>query len=215
MTNRELISRVRNTVKEHSVDSVLTNKHIYNMLLTNASLLIKREADKKSIYMMSNIWQSLCLEMIPVSSITCTCIKFPTLCTIYRSKVKLPKFFELVSGFLYKSITSIDNSTSFTLTTPYQYEVKKKVKYNKEKYAFIEDGYLYTPNAEFPLVKIVGFFTELVKDCTSESKNCSNLGATFPCPDYLIQPVVDLTLRELGGFKQIPFDHIENKNTTS
>jgi len=215
MTNRELIGRVRNTIKEHSVDSVLTNKHVFNILLTNASLLIKREADKKSIYMMSNIWQSVCVEMIPVSSVTCTCIKFPHICTIYRSKEKLPKFFELASGFLYKSISSIDNHTSITLTTPYQYQVKSKVKFNKEKYAFLENGYLYTPNATYPFVKIVAFFNELVKDCSSPTKECSNLNATFPCPDYLIQPVVDLTLRELGAFKQIPFDHITNKSTTS
>jgi hypothetical protein len=214
MTNREIISRVRNTVKEHNVDSVLTYKHVYNILITNTSLLIKREADKKSIYMMSNIWQSACVEMIPVSSVTCTCIKFPFVCTIYRSKLKLPKFFETSSGFLAKSVTTLDNSIDITLTTPYQYEVKKKVKYNKEKYGFIEDGYLYTPNAEYPWIKIVGFFTEPPQSC-GETKVCSNLNAIFPCPDYLIQPVVDMTLRELGMFKQVQFDHVENKNTIS
>lgn len=216
MTNRELIGRVRSTIKEHNADSVLYNKHIYNLLLTNSALLIKREADKKSIYMMSNIWKTVCVEMIPVNPIVCKCVKLPIDCTIYRSKEKLPPFFETNFGPLYKSITTIDNSINIDLTTPYQYNLKVKIKYNKAKYAFIEDGYLYTPNSSYPWLKIVGLFKEEGNNC-DESKvvKCSKLDQEFPCPDYLLQPVIEMTLKELGYFKQINYDHVENKNTLS
>lgn len=213
MTNREIISRVRNTLKEHNADSVLTVKHAFNILITNASLLIKREADKKNIFMMDNLFQPACIEMIEVPTITCTCVKLPAGCTLYRSKERLPKFFELSSGFLYKSITSLDHSIKIILTTPYQYNLKSKVKFNHEKYAFIEDGYLYTPNSTYPWIKIVGMFIEPPKSC-EKKELCSKLDAIFPCPDYLIQSVVDMTLKELGVFKQIVYDNSEGKNTT-
>ena len=129
MTIREVIGRTRNSIKEHNADSVLTNKHIYNILLSNALLLIQREADKKSLFKISSIWQSTCIKMIPVSSVTCSCISFPKICTIFRSEEKVPRFFETAAGFLYKSISSIDSSENIVLTTPYQYNLKRKIKF--------------------------------------------------------------------------------------
>lgn len=226
MTNREIISRVRNSLKEQRIDTIMTNKHIYNVLYSAASLIIKREADaKRSVYALSNIWSTYCVEMIEVDAITCP-VKFPINCKIFRSRDKLPGFLETSSGFLYKSIASLDGSQSFSLTTPYQIEVKSKIKHNKTLYAFIEDGYLFTPNNSFPYLKILAYFLKPVdsncKDCgttnSNGTKNCSNLTMMdkgFPCPDYLCEPVIKSAIQELGYTKGIPFDQIENKNESN
>jgi hypothetical protein len=216
MTNREIVSRVRNSIKEHRIDSVLTNKHIYNILYSNSALLIKREADaKKSVYSLSNIWSSYCVKLEEVSSITCD-VPFSSDCTILRSVEKLPEFVETSTGFLYKSITTLDGSKQYSLTTPYQYSIKSKIKYNKSLYVFIEDGYLYVPNSKFKFLKILAYFKKPqnsnCKDCV---KKCSSLDNDFPCPDYLIQAVIEMSMKEFGFFKGTPYDQITNKNESN
>lgn len=210
MNNREIIGRVRNTLKEHSIDSVLSNKHIYNVLRTATTFLVKRDADSKNtIYNQSGLWSTICIDMIPVSAIDCiSCFDLPVDCEIYRSKTKLPGYIETAYGVLYKSLTSVDRSEDITITTPYSYKLKKNLKYNKNKYAFIENDYLYTPNVEFPSLRFTGYLEKVPKD----KEHCTIMSQTFACPQYLIDAVVKLAVQELLQYKQLPYDNIENKD---
>ena len=55
MKIREIISRVRNSLKEHKSDSVFFNKHIYSVLKSHTAFLLKRESEKlKNIRMNGN-----------------------------------------------------------------------------------------------------------------------------------------------------------------
>jgi hypothetical protein len=166
--------------------------------------------------MLSELWHSTCVEMKEVPAITCTCLTLPVGCTLYRSKEKLPEFVEDSYGFINKSVTSVDGSEDLQGITPYNYQTKRKLKWNKTKYFFIEDRYLYTPNATYPVIKVVGWFKKKPKEsCDTLIKtNCSMLEQTFPCPEYLLSYIIQASLQELGMFKQITYDHIEDKNTT-
>ncbi len=227
MKVREVISRVRNSLKEHNADSVFFNKHIYSILKSHTAFLLKRESErlKNNIYLSSNIWTPICVEMEPVSAILCDCINLPIDCTIYRSKQKLPVMLEVGYSFFYKSISTADHSEFFNLVSPNGFKQRtstKYAKYSKDSLAFIENGYLYTPDKEYALLRILGWFenTTGFKDCNAkpeDEKNstagCSLLDTEFKCPEHLISPAIQMTLEELLRTKQLPYDNIANGNS--
>jgi len=218
-TKAEVISRLRNGLNEVTGDSRYSNRYLWNVFLTASKDLIKQDADKGRIYSQANIWESICIKMEPVPSVLCNCISLPTDCTVYRSKEKLPKIIESTDGFIYRFISTPDLSKSFTLTSPFSYSVKKEIKYNKEKYAFIHDGYIFTPDHTYPQLIISGIFegnTSSFKcDNTSTSTgSCySALNQSISLNDYLIRTAITMSLQELIGTKQIPKDELTNNNT--
>ena len=216
MIYRELISRIRNTLKEVSKDSILTNKHIYNILRTSSIFLIKREADTKNfIYFASDLWSTTCINMIQVPSTEC--LDIPTECTLWRSEHKLPPYVESSTGLIYKSISSVDNSIGYLLSTPYIIGLKSKLKYNKTRYVWIENNYLYSYNAH-PILKVIAFFErDIFSNNTfglnqAKVKLCSRMDETVKIPSWLVDAVVKLTIQELQLFKQLPVDVLDNKN---
>jgi hypothetical protein len=206
LTNKEVIYRVRNSIKEFNKDSLLTNKAIYTVLKTVTSFLLNRESNKSKIFLQSDLWQPYCVEMIKVSSTEC--LDIPSDCLVWRSKNKLPKLLELDSGIFFSSISSMDGSTSFYYATASTAYSKSKLKYNKNKYVWVENGYLYSLSA-YPMIKIVGYFENNL------NSGCSRLDDYFRCPLYLSDAVIKMTLQEFGLFKQIPEDVVQNKNTNN
>lgn len=219
ITRAEIISRLRNGLNEVTGDSRYSNRYLWNVFLTASKDLIKQDADRARIYSQANIWDTICLKMEPVSSVLCDCISFPGECTVYRSKLKLPKFVESTDGFIYRFIATPDLSKTFSLVSPYKYSVKKGIKYNKEKYAFIHNGYIFTPDHTYPQVLISGIFegdTSEYKcnDQDSTTGHCYHaLNQNISLNDYLIRTAITMSLQELMGTKQIPKDELTNNNT--
>lgn len=212
MTIREVVSRVRTSLKEHTGDTRLTNRQIYAALRSASFVLIKREVTGSGMNQLSNIYRTCCIEMEEVSSIECN-IKLNNPCKIFRSKEKIPTMIESSSGSVYKTITTADRSLDFTLVTNYEYNIKSKVRYNITKYVFIEDGYLYSPGSSYPILRITGLFESECISCNTAQIPCkSKLDEIFPCPDYLIEPVVQMALPELLRYKQIQYDEVSNKS---
>ena len=206
MTIREVISNVVTGLKEINADSILFNKYVYSVLFRKALFLIKRDSDqKRNLFSQAGIWSTLNIDMIEVDAIECDCIPFPTGLKIMRSKDPLPSIIETSYGFLFQSISTPDNSISLRLTTASQHVVRSKIKYNPIKYVFIENDYLWAPNATYPCIKISGMFNAL-------TTGCSRMDNIFPCPQYLIDPCVSLAIQEISIGKQIPYDNIENKD---
>jgi hypothetical protein len=208
MTIRELVA-IKNIIKENKKDSLVTNKQIYNYAKSARNTLLSRQGNKKTLYSQNNLWTTVCVDMIPVNSITCN-FPYSSCDTIYRSKDRL-NFIESDLGFNYKQATSIDlkSDTEFTITNWFGYKQKSKIKFNKTKYLFIEDGYLYSPEP-IQIIKIIGLF-ELCNSC-GDSK-CSYLDMKFAVPDSLEQAVKDIVLQRFGIVKQLPEDVVNNKNT--
>ncbi len=222
MNRKELISRLRNTIKEVHGDSEYSNRYLWHILTTCSKQLIKQDADKGKIFKQSSIWETICIKMEPVSSLICNCTSLPYDCIVYRSVEKLPEFFEYSNGIVYRFIATPDLSQQFTLVSPYQYQVKSKIKFNKRKYAFIHDGYLYTPADKYPYLAMSSLFNEDVakfkceeEDTDENNSNggCNNiLDLTVPLPDYLKDACIKMALQELGMSKQIMSDQHPNAN---
>jgi len=218
-TRAEIISRLRNGLNEVTGDSRFSNRYLWNVFMTASRDLIKQDADRGRIYSQANMWDTICIKMQPVSSSLCDCISFPSECTVYRSKEKLPKFIESTDGFIYRFIGTPDLSKTFTLVSPFQYSVKREIKYNKEKYTFLHNGYIYTPDHTYPQILISGIFegdTNKFKCDGSEDTvgHCyHSLAQNISLNDYLVRTAIGLSLQELMGSKQSPKDELTNDNT--
>lgn len=220
LTRAEIISRLRNGLNEVTGDSRYSNRYLWNVFLTASKELIKQDADRGRIYSQANIWDNICIKMEPVSSVLCNCISLPGDCTVYRSKEQMPKFIESTDGFIYRFIATPDLSKSFTLVSPYGYSVKRNIKFNREKYAFIHDGYIYTPDHTYPQLIISGMFEGDTGEfkCDGSDNNTTGhcyhaLSQNISLNDYLIRAGISMALQELMGTKQIPKDELTNNNT--
>lgn len=224
MKRKDIISRLRNALKEVHADSEYSNRYLWNIILTNAKTLIKEDAVKGQTFKQDSIWESICVEMEPVSSLICNCKFLKYDCQVFRSKTKIPEFFESSDGIIYRFIATPDLSQELTIISPYQYSIKSKIKYNREKYAFIHDGYLYTPSLEYPLYSLSALFIEDVScmkcedsyadpNLDSDIIPCADkLEINLPLPDYLETTCIKMSLEELGFSKQTPSDQIPNAN---
>lgn len=217
-TRSEVISRLRNSIKEVTSDSKFTNRYLWNVFWTKAQLLLQRESDRARLYNQSDVWQTICVKMDKVSPLLCDCLQLPMDCVVYRSRFKIPKIIEGTFGKLYRFISSADLSNFIILVTPYQYSLKQ-TKYSKEKYAFIHDGYLWAPNTKWSHLIISAIFGEEINnefkcDCDeSTTDNCSSLlYLNAGLPEWLIDPAITMALQELGVPKQIPSDNLPNTN---
>jgi hypothetical protein len=223
MNRLEIISRLRNSIKEVHADSEYSNRYLWNTVLSSAKRLIKEDADRGRIFRQSTVWDTICVEMEEVSSVYCNCFCLPYNSTVYRSKRKLPEFVEASNGLIYRFIATPDLSKEFTLVSPYQFALKSKIKYNREKYAFIHDGYLYTPNSSYPLLSVSSLFLDDISDFKCDQNgpvgdgdaavSCPTvLDLSVPLPDYMEEACIKMALQELGFSKQIASDQHPNAN---
>lgn len=220
-TRGTIVSRLRSTLKEVNSDTPYSNRGLWHTFFTVSRMLVKEDADKGKIYSQSNPWESVCLEMEPVNSIYCDCVFLPYNCTVYRSKRKLPALSESSSGFIYRFISTPDMSQNFTLVSAPMFNIKSNIKYNKDRYAFIHDGYLYTPKHTFPTLIISGIFDEDTSDydCRKYNDNedsstsCNSaLNKTVNLNDYLIDRAIKMALAEIAPLSQKPTDELPNNN---
>jgi len=209
----EAISRVRNVLKAVKEDPFMTDRFIYSIILKHAKALIKREANMANIFKYTSLFKEIpCLELIEVDKIDACCSGIRTGCTFKRSKYKLPGFYQLDMGPVIKSVTSLDYSQDLVRTQPELYTTLTKAssfKYNKQKYYWIINDYLYLPNADWDAVRITAMFDEDVSSelCGKEENNCViEQERDLNIPEHLFTEIEQLTLTEILTAGQIPSD---------
>lgn len=214
----DIVSRLRNVVKATNEDAFLTDRFIYSLVLKYAHLFIKRDKQIQSVLAYSALIQSIpCLELIEVDKVSDRCcVGIKSNCTIMRSKERIPDIIESTNGPLFRSISSLDNSTEFTLTTPTTYISSSKTttfKYNTTKYYWYVDGYLYFPNVNFEYVKVEGLFEKDLSDvfCAIEKKCLKRQDEKTFIPDYLLAEIESSVIKELALRLQVPEETADNK----
>jgi hypothetical protein len=214
----DIVSRLRNIIKATNEDAFLTDRFIYSLVLKYAHLFIKRDKQIQSVLAYSALIQSIpCLELIEVDKVSDRCCAgIKSNCTIMRSKERIPDIIESTNGPLFRSISSLDNSTEFTLTTPTTYISSSKTttfKYNTTKYYWYVDGYLYFPNVNFEYVKVEGLFEKDLSDvfCAIEKKCLKRQDEKTFIPDYLLAEIESSVIKELALRLQVPEETADNK----
>jgi hypothetical protein len=216
ITIGESISRVRNVLKAVKEDPFLTDRFIYSVIIKYAKMLIRRQDNESKIMRFQSLFDVLpCVELIEVSKIEACCTGVKTNCKIMRTKDKLPQLLEGAYGPLFRSVTSIDGSIEMFKTYPATYTAMSHTtnfKYNKTKYFWYLNGYLYFPNIEWEAVRVEGLWDEDVSKYTCEVEVCTpRQDQSLRIPEYLFGEIEQMALKEILTAGQIPTDGPDDK----
>ena len=218
ITIGDAVSRVRNQIKAVKQDAFLTDRFIHSLLLKHAKWLMKREDSKNKLLSFSSAIQSIDdVELIEVDKIEACCTGLQAGCLIKRTKRKLPVFMQGYIGPLIRSITSVDGSQELQPTLPSSYlNIIKSTtfKYNKAKYYWYINDYLYFPNLDWDSVRIEGIFEDDICTFTCVDDCCTpRIYQSFNVPDYLHAEMEAAVLKDLVMMFQLPTDTTGDKQS--
>jgi hypothetical protein len=209
----EAVSRVRNVLKGVKEDPFLTDRTIYYSILKYAKALIKREDNQFRLMRMSSIFQVLpYIELIDVDKVEAGCIGVYSGCYFKRSKEKVPSILNGMFGPVIRTVSSIDGTIELFRTEPGTWVSMTKTttfKYNKNRYFWYLDGYLYFPNIDWDAIRMEAIFEGTVDTCTSDDcliKQDQNM----TIPEYLFAEVEQFAIKELTTMMQVPQDNADD-----
>lgn len=205
----ETVSRVRNLVKGVKEDAFLTDRLLYSLILKYAKLFIRRQDTENKIMRFQSLFEPLpCVELVEVDKVEACCADIKTNCTIMRTKDKLPVVLEGAYGPLFRTISSIDGSQQCFKTYPTTYTSMTKsstFRYNKNKYYWYLNGYLYFPNITWEAVRIEGLWDESIAMYTCDGDQCApRQDDQTHFPEYLFAEIEQSVLKDLGFLLQAP-----------
>lgn len=213
----EVISRIRNQLKAVKQDPFLTDRYIYSLISKHAHWLMKREDSKNKLMRFSSVMQSLNnIELIEVDKVEACCTGIVSDCTIKRTKDKVPTFMQGYYGPLIRSVASLDGSELVKSTNPSIYVSMSNTtsfKYNKTKYYWYLNDYLYFPNLDWDAVKIEGIFEDDITryNCDPCDDCLPRQEQLFNVPDYLHGEIESNVIKDFGLTIQLPGDTTSDK----
>jgi len=213
----ETVSRIRNQLKAVKQDAFLTDRYIFSLIRKHAYWLMKREDSKSKLMRFSSVIQTIgYIELIDIDVVEACCAGIKSSCTIKRTKDKVPTFMQGYYGPLIRAITSIDGSEIMQPTTPSTYvsaSASTKFKYNKTKYYWYLNDYLYFPNLDWDAIKIEGIFEDDITKLNCDTiDNCvPRQEQLFNVPDYLHGEIESNVIKDFGITLQIPSDLTPDK----
>ena len=208
----ESISRIRNLVKAAKQDAYMTDRFIYSLIVKYAKLYIKRQDNLNIRLKFASLFRTLpCVQLVETNKIEACCGSLPDSCKIMRTKEKIPLPFEGSYGPFIRTVASIDGSTEVYRTQPAAYVSMSKTtvfKYNKQKYYWYMNGYLYLPNVEWDAIMLEGIFQDDISifTCSVEDVCTIRQNEILPIPDDLFAEVEKQVLQDLALEIQVPVD---------
>ena len=125
---------------------------------------MRRQDFANKLMKFNAVWKALpYVELIEVDKVEAQCTGIESGYTIKRTKEKLPDMIEGYWGPLIRTISSIDGSIEAQGTQPGTYTSITKTtsfRYNKRKYWWYLNGYLYLPNVDWDAIKVEGVFDD-------------------------------------------------------
>ena len=213
----EVVSRVRESIKAEVQDSFVTDRYLYSLILKNAQLYMRRQDNSNKLMKFSSVWQALpFVELIEVDKVEAECSGIQSGCTIKRTKEKLPVFMEGYWGPLIRTVSSIDTSFEVQPTNPGTYTSMTKTtshKYNKTKYYWWLNDYIYIPNVEWDAIKVEGIFEGDISgwNCDDEDLCTPRYLQQLYIPEFLFAEIETQVLNQLMNTMKIPAEDSDNK----
>jgi len=212
----DVISRIRGQVKAEVQDAFVTDRYIYSMVLKFAQLYMRRQDHANKLMKFNSVWQTLpMLELIDVDKVEAECSGIQSGSTIKRTKDKLPTFMEGYWGPLIRTVSSIDGSIECQPTNPGTYTSMSKTtsfRYNKTKYFWYLNGYIYLPNIDWEAIKLEGVFEGDISgyDCDVENDCTPRYLQQIFIPEFLFSEIEQQVLNIMLNTMQIPPDNSDN-----
>jgi len=208
-TIAEAISRVRNGIKAVDADSFITDRLIYSNILKYAKMFIKRQDGQTSQAKFNSLYKRIpCIDLIEVDKVA-ACCEVQSGVKIKRSKEKLPSILEGSNGPLLRTVASIDGLVEVFRTTPQLYTSLQKTsgfKYNKKKYYWLLDGYLFIPNVEWDSAQIDGIFEGSISGLTCDDECQSVQSQYLNIPGDLFAQIEQQVINDFMRSMQINTD---------
>jgi hypothetical protein len=212
----DVVSRLRIQFKGVRQDSFMTDRMIYTFVLKHAKWLMKREDSKNKLMAFSGVIQTMdYVELVEIDKVEACCTGVSSDCKIKRTKDKLPVFLQGYFGPLIRTISSIDGSEELQPILPSIYigiANSKNYRFNKTKYYWFLNDYLYFPNLEWEAVRVEGIFEDDISKYTCEEDKCIvKQEQSFNVPDYLLGELESQVMKDMIGLFQIPADPTADK----
>lgn len=208
---KEVIERIQSLYSKgvSSDESRLSDRHVYNKVLSVRMQLLSQQLKKKQRISDWNYTILPCVELIKVPNHECPCLGNLG-CDVYRTKFPIPRVLTDSNRHYIEFVMSVENGMRIEEVTRQGVLYLKGNKYTGTKPKFLfENGYLYFPMPKSPgIVKIkllaedpleARKFPSLCADCV-ECEDCT------PYPDYpfdidgdLIEPLIDICVQEIIG----------------
>jgi hypothetical protein len=213
----EAISRIRGQVKAEVQDSFVTDRYIYSLIEKFAQVLMRRQDSLNKLMKFNSVWKALpYVEMIDVDKVEAGCSGITSGCKIKRTKLKLPSMIEGYWGPLIRTVTSIDGSQELQATYPGTYTSMTKTtsfKYNRQKYFWWLDGYIYSPNIEWDAIKVEGVFNDDITkwNCDEKDDCIPRYNQPIYVPEAMFAEIESQIINIMMNTMQIPSEDSDNK----
>lgn len=212
-TIKKQIGAIRDVLKISKQEVFITDRFIYHLIMEYGKMMIKMEEEKGDLFSNTSMFTVLpFIEMELVPRIDPCYLGFDIGCKILRSKEKLPEFIKSANGPLINYVMSIDGSKKLEPTTRARYlSVKNSstFKYNRSKYYWFENDYIYLPDNEVESIMISGILDGDASSfyCSEPDSKCKlSQDNNISIPDYLLGEVSKLVLNNLSLMLNIPVD---------
>lgn len=207
-----VVSRIRELSKSVRQDSFVSDLYLYSLFRKHAALSIKRLDEKGRLYAFSSIFETLdYVKLEECDWIEAGCSGVKSYRTFRKTSQDMPMFTEGKWGPMVRSITSLDSSTSFQLTSLDTYMSISKMgnfRYNTTKYCWYLNDRLYFPNVDYPAVRIEGMFEEDISafKCNYADQCKPRQQQSLNIPDYILSEIEAAVLKDLGVSQHFPSD---------
>lgn len=204
MKINELISKVRSSQRWIADDDMMSDRLLFSMIITKASLLIKREINARKLLNSDNVftpYECLNLKLTDLNKCGIDCSG-----RARRSVNKLPKLQEGIYNYTIQGVYNIDNSREIYPTTIREFINRSKLRYKpKDIYYIIKDGYLYILDLDVESVNIYLYTNDLIEnDCRSAFEH------EFKFPGYLEDSLFEMVAASLINYHRYPKDVTDN-----
>lgn len=216
-TINETVSRVRNNIKAVKVDPFITDRFLYSVILKYGRAYIKQQDTIKKLLRLGSLFRTIpCMDLIEVNKVDACCGDVKSDCFFKRTKEKIPNIMEADFGPIFRTVSSIDGSLEIYPTTPSTYVSMTKTssfKYNKYRYYWFLNGYLYFPNLKWDQVSVDGIFEGdlSVFGCDPKDQCKYRQDDPTPIPDFLFAEIEKNVFQDLAFLIQTPADPTSDK----
>lgn len=206
MTIGEVISRIKSSNKYLFDDNLISDRFVYSIAKSTASLLVKQEINKRKLLNSDNVFTAIeCLNLKETDLTECginSCNK------VRRSNDKLPKLEEGLYNYTIQGVYNIDNSEEIYFTTTREYINLSKLRFKPNKiYYTIKNGYIYVLDNDIENINIYIYSP----DDSFLQGDCDYIyDAEFKFPTYLEDNLFSIIDNKLINYHKFGKDITDN-----
>lgn len=210
MLTGQIIERIQSLYSRGvaSDESRLSDRHIYNKMVTVRMQLVSQQLKKKQKISDWNYVILPCVELIKVPNHECSCLG-DLGCDIYRTKYPLPKVLTDYNRHYIEYVMTLGNNKKIEEVSRQGVLYLKGNKYTKDKPKYLfENGYLYFPVQNSPGIVTIKLLPENPLEaknfpsfCQEDCEDCQDCSSIyeleFPIDGELIEPLIAISVQEL------------------